>query len=641
MTTTGTSQRITPMKTAGTEHIIERTYRESGAFQWVRETYVNALEAGATRVEYGIEWQGVESRGVYRRTIADNGVGMTADQLREFFNTFGGGGKAIGGVHENFGVGSKTSLLPWNPHGLVVVSWVVGEASMIWVQRDSESGEYGLRVFEAEDENGETVCTEAVVPFDDPGHGCDWAAVKPDWMGDHGTVLILLGDSPEADTVLGDPNRREQDIKGLSSYLNRRIWVVGPQTEVRVHELRYVEREKWPLSRAEAFGPQPGTGVDRRINNRRILGARAYIDYQSGNPDHGKLADSGTVLLSDGTFIDWYLWAGGRPAVQSYAAIGGYIGALYNNELYDVTAHHSTYRSFGVSESPVRKNLWLIARPPAYDDTYKIGVYPRTDRNALLIKGGPDAGSPLPINDWAGEFADSMPEAIRDAIRAARGGASGSIEDAQWRERLADRFGSRWKIERLRPDPGGTETLDPAQPGSQPRPTVRPAPTQSRNPGGSGGTGGSNTTGTQPGPLRAAKTKVAGGIPTFRIVGADEVEEGMIAAWQPHDPDHPEGVVLINGSHPMLEQEIAHWQGQYADHHADGVRAEVLHAYGEVAVAKVAHSEFMKKYLPATKVEQDLRSEHALTMSLLGLIGEEAVIGPRLRARFARRRSVA
>ena len=108
------SRRFEPMKTAGTQHFIERTYRESGTFQWVREAFKNAEEANATRIEFGIEWQAVESKGVFRRTVADNGKGMTAEQLVAFFNTFGGGGKPIGGAHENFGVGSKTSLLPWN-----------------------------------------------------------------------------------------------------------------------------------------------------------------------------------------------------------------------------------------------------------------------------------------------------------------------------------------------------------------------------------------------------------------------------------------------------------------------------------------------------------------------------------------------
>ena len=194
MAHTTTAPAITPMKTAGTQHIIERTYRESGAFQWVRETFINGLEADAKRIEFGIEWQAVESKDVYRRTIADDGRGMTADQLEEFFNTFGGGGKPIGNVHENFGVGSKTSLLPWNRHGMVVISWVDGEAAMIWVQQDPNTGEYGLRVFDTQNPvTGNMEKTVTVVPFDDPEGGCDWSKVKPNWIGDHGTVIVLLG----------------------------------------------------------------------------------------------------------------------------------------------------------------------------------------------------------------------------------------------------------------------------------------------------------------------------------------------------------------------------------------------------------------------------------------------------------------
>src|SRR4051794_13864539 len=221
----GRQPQFLPMQTAGTQHLIERTYRESGAYQWVREVLINALEAGAKRIEFGVEWQAVESLGVYRRVIADDGCGMAADELVEFFNTFGGGGKPIGGVHENFGVGSKTSLMPWNREGMGVISWGGGDPSMIWVQRDTESGEYGLRLMEAEDlETGETSLDEVYEPFPDDDHGVNWAAVKPDWIGDHGTVIVLLGNHPEDDTVMGDPNRDEADIKGISAYLNRRLW---------------------------------------------------------------------------------------------------------------------------------------------------------------------------------------------------------------------------------------------------------------------------------------------------------------------------------------------------------------------------------------------------------------------------------
>ena len=126
--------------------------------------------------------------------IADNGGGMSAHDLVEFFNTFGGGGKSIGGPHENFGVGAKTSLFPWNPNGVVVISWQDGEPTMIWVQRNPDTGEYGLRVFEAQDPGtGEVTFEHVATPFPDAEHGCDWSLVGPHWVREHGTVLILLG----------------------------------------------------------------------------------------------------------------------------------------------------------------------------------------------------------------------------------------------------------------------------------------------------------------------------------------------------------------------------------------------------------------------------------------------------------------
>ena len=144
-----------------------------------------------------------------------------------------------------------------------------------------------------------------------------------------------------------------------------------------------------------------------------------------------------------------------RPQVGSYAALGGYICALYRNELYDVSSHPATFRSFGISESSVRSRLWLVIRPPEAESKSEFGVYPRTDRNALHILGGPNAGGPLPINNWGAEFAERMPTEILAAIKQARASGDGTIEDPTWRDRLADRFGSRWRITRLGTRKGG------------------------------------------------------------------------------------------------------------------------------------------------------------------------------------------
>lgn len=630
---------VTPMKASGIKHHVDRVYREGGEHQWVRETLINSLEAGARRVEFGIEWQAVRELGVYRRLIADDGEGMTPEQLVGFFNVWGGGGKPIGGLHENFGIGAKSSLLPWNRHGLVVISWVAGEAAMIWVMADPATGEYGLRNFEAVDaESGEVRIEEVVSPFFDDQHGCDWASVKPDWIEGHGTVIVLLGDDPNGSTVVGDPNRPgEADIKGVSTYLNRRIWDIADGTQITVDELRNSDPATWPVNEEMAH---TSGGADRRTNRRKIEGAEYYIEYPNKSFKRGRLSASGSKPMADGTFVDWYLWEGDRPGVQSYAAQGGYIAALYEHELYDVTNHHSTYRSFGVLESAVRSKLWLILRPPVFDEQGgKHGVYPRGDRNSLLVMGGPHAGDPLPLNDWGAEFAEDMPSEVRDAIREARAGGSGTIKDETWKERLAERFGSRWRMFKLRARKGGKLKVDPSQAGSLPRAVKRGGGSGGRGGSGgqSGGTAGSRNTGSSAGSVSAARVQVGGGIPTWVKVRAEDVEEGMLAGWAPNHPDHPEGAVLINVEHPVMEEEIAHWQAQYGDHLADQVADEVIATYGEIAVAKVAHSEHLKSILPSSTVEHDLRSEAALTMALLGLIGEEAVIAPRIGGKFGRR----
>jgi hypothetical protein len=634
----GNPARILPMKTAGTQHLIERVYRESGPHQWVREALINAFEADATRVEYGIEWQAVETLGVYRRVIADDGCGMTAEQLVEFFNTFGGGGKPIGDEHANFGVGAKTSLLPWNKYGLVVLSWVDGEASMIWVQQDPSMGEYGLRLVRAVDpETGMETLDEVYQPYEDARHGCDWSQVKPSWIEGHGTLLVLLGNEPGDDTIMGDASRNEADIKGISAYLNRRMWTIPDGVQVHVDEVRTSDRTGWPPSEKVAHGPIPPRGaVDRRTNRRGIRGARHYIHYPDAKG--GRLAVAGTVQLRDKTEVDWYLWEGERPRIDSYAAIGGYVAALYRNELYDISTHHSTYRTFGVVEQSIRSRLWLIVRPPEFDDATKQGVYPKTDRNSLLLRGGPDAGGPLPMNDWAGEFAEAMPAELVEAIQAARGGRTGTLDET-WRERLAERFGIRWRIPKLRVKASGTESVDPALSGTMPRATrarrdIRPTWRK----GGHGGTQGATTLGTKPGDLPAVRAKVAGGIPSFRTVPANDLPHGMLAAWQPNDPEFPEGVVLLNREHPILLAEVEHWQGQFADIHAEAIREDVIDAYGQIAVAKVAHSEQLKGLLPSKTVDDDLRSEAALTMALIGLMAEEAVIAPRVGGKYRKRR---
>src|SRR5689334_16109748 len=107
------------LRITGASNFVNRMFEACGTYQWAREFLKNSIEANATRIEYGIEWQAVAKDGVYRRTVADDGIGMDRDELLNFFSTLGAGAKKIGGIHENFGVGAKIASLPWNPEGVV------------------------------------------------------------------------------------------------------------------------------------------------------------------------------------------------------------------------------------------------------------------------------------------------------------------------------------------------------------------------------------------------------------------------------------------------------------------------------------------------------------------------------------------
>ena len=71
---------------------------------------------------------------------------------------------------------------------------------MIWLQRDSQTGEYGLRYFDADDGSGGTTREIVVRPFFDETHGCDWERVRPEWVKDH-VPRTTITDDDEADSM--------------------------------------------------------------------------------------------------------------------------------------------------------------------------------------------------------------------------------------------------------------------------------------------------------------------------------------------------------------------------------------------------------------------------------------------------------
>lgn len=619
---------VDPMKAGGVQVLVERAYRESGQYQWVRETYKNAEEAKASRIEFTVEWTGVANRGVYRRLIADDGVGMAPDQLEGFINVFGGSGKPIGGEHENYGIGSKTSLLPWNRAGVVIISWFGGEPSMVQLEQDPTTGEYGLHVFSATDEDGTEVNETVIEPYDDSDGetGVDWTLVSPDWIrtAGHGTVIVLLGNSLDDDTVLGAPGRKEDATKGLLKYLNGRLWEIPDGVEVYADVFSRTDKRHWPTAQ----------GADGYMR-RQVRGARHYVEWTT----KGGVASAGVTDLPSGVRGRWWLRDETELSLD-YAPSQGFVGVLYRNELFDLSAHPSTFRSFGIANAAIRRRLYVVLEPALAGATDGVdGVYPNTSRNGLLIRdaSGERAGDRIPVAEWGEQFAELMPAEVREAVAAALTGKDTRDDlDASLREKIAARFSSRWSVTRLKARAGGADTVTPTTAGTAPRIPRRARRRRTSAGGGTGGLSGGLVIGTTPGPLAAGRTKVKGSLPEWKPgTAADVGEAWILASYVEHGGTNGEPLVLINAEHPVMRSQIEYYQGQFPPQYAEEVADEVVNSYGLVAATKVAHAESLRAVATPQQVA-DMRSEAALTAALLGLYAEDRVIAPRLTSRYGR-----
>ncbi len=611
------------LRITGASNFVNRMFEACGSYQWAREFLRNAVEAGASKVEFGIEWQAVEKFGTYRRTVVDNGAGMAADELYRFFSTLGEGGKKIGGVHDNFGVGAKIAALPWNPEGIVVISYKEGIGSMIWIVFEPDSGDYELVEFQT-DEGPRCVIAPGEVDE------IDWAQVRPDWVGEHGTVIVLLGSDEQPDTVLGNRLGGEKDIKGLSVYLNTRFWDLG-NVEVTVAELRSDKKSQWPHSSSDKDDA-------RRPNNRRMEGARYYISDVKAAA--GRLIASGSVPVADGRVAaEWYLWEGDRPAIHMYARKSGYIGVRYNGEIFQATTNKLHYRWFGVIENKVQQNLTIILEPKHYDASNgRWGVHPDQSRNRLIFSGNGDKGTEIPLSDWALDFAENMPPEVMEAIRKARGDKSGSIEEEEYRKRLQDRFGSRWTVRKLveaksEVDVTPGRVTDEVVGAHESTDRKKNKNSRRRRKSSKVATRNSNVTGrlqaVPGGDAAAIVIDAPVDVPRYRFGAKDDFEKDWhLAVWAPNDPEGP--VVVINGDSPILEEIIRYHQGQYPDVYAEEVADTVREVFGEIAACKIAHSQKLSRQVSAEELDQDYRSEQALTVALMGLLAEEAVVAQRL-----------
>ena len=556
----------TPLRFLGVGNLLDREYRNSPYFQWGRELARNGIEADATTIQFGPEWRGVEATGVYRMQYADNGHAMSKDELREYMLTLGKGGKVVGGPHDNYALGSRMTLLPWNPEGVVVISMLDGVAWMVKMMFDPDAsngeGEYVLEEVSWEEDGDQGLAT-VYPPYVDNELGFDWADTIPDFIKQvgHGTTFTLLGRNLTENTIDGDPERNERHRFLGRKYFNTRFWDLPEGVTLRVYELPENEAD-WPQAASEKKG-----------QFRTVRGAKSLVEYKK-NTGEEFIAAQGTVTVDDHTDVHWWLRTEPKVETGGLGATSAYIGVLYRNELYglayteqddgDDKSGANVYRQFGIGSDTVRRRVFIIIEPPEYDEaTGTQGVAPSTGRADLYWMGAGLSSRSVKPSDWASAFGAKLPAEILDAINAEYESRDHDDDREERLKRVVDRFGKRWKAPRARVQAKDTDTTTtPTSPGTAPRAPID-SPTQPRKPrrkkkvvvrGRSGdpmiGQPGSGET-------PAKKTSVTVGVPDCRwVTSADINDPGMLAAWQKPSAQDPNGCIELDKEHPVIRSQI-------------------------------------------------------------------------------------
>ena len=355
---------IDDMGVANVAFLIDNLGKDAGDLQFLRELVQNAFEAiqRGGREDGRVEIDFEEVKGVRKLRITDNGIGMTAEEVRANLNRL----SASAGVQafdKNFGIGAKITAAVRNPYGVMYKAWKEGEGSLtILGRQDGRYGRIGWR-------NPQDDTVEYAIPLQPED--------KHPIIKDSGVSVILLGKTEDEDTTVAPPGA-ELPTQWVAAYLERRYFRIPNGIALKVPR--------------EIYDSGRGT---RRVMADTIRGQRYYLDKHSDS--------KGRVELSHTNAHAWW-WILSETIVSGGKTWNnrGHVAALYQDELYEVrggTGRFSALKDFGIYAGHGRVVLYV-------EPTSVIG--PNTARSALILPGG----SPVNYPEIGAAFAEKMPDEL-------------------------------------------------------------------------------------------------------------------------------------------------------------------------------------------------------------------------------------
>lgn len=411
---------IDEMGVANVGFLIENLGKDAGEFQYLRELTQNAFEAieRAHRTDDGrVEIDFEEIEGVKKLRITDNGVGMTAEEVRANINQL----SASAGVQafdKNFGIGAKITAAVRNPFGVMFKAWKDGEASLtILGRQDERYGRLGWK-------NPEDDSIHFSLPLQDSD--------KHPIIEKTGVSVVLLGKSKEEDTTAAPPGA-DLPSQWVAAYLERRYFEVPTGITLRV--LRPVEIY------------DSGRGTHRAIYDT-IRGQRHYLDKHSEYKGRVELPKLDAK-------VSWWLLSKEITAGGKTWNNRGHVAAIYQSELYETRAGGSALKDFGVYAGFGRIVIYV-------EPTNVLGA--NTSRSAVILSGG----SPINYAEIGSAFADQMPDELAafmaGQVSAEHGDHRKSIlrnikEVEQALDQARHRQSGKGRLESVLPESGGRETV--------------------------------------------------------------------------------------------------------------------------------------------------------------------------------------
>ncbi len=582
--------------------LVKRIYEGASPFAFVREFIQNSLDAGATRVEVGPDFVGVKTAiemgndPVYKLSFADNGEGIKRSKMKGLLNNLSSSDRSME-ANGNFGIGAKVAALPWNPYGINFMSWTKDGEAMVRLFRRHD-GNYGLFRFNENDDTGDNFNDLTDPP----------KAYQDSWQKPSGTTVVLLGRDAESDTLFG-PADQEAGLFGLMHVINDRYFVFPEDAKVSVCVFENSAKSKWPKTKAEA-----------RKYYRQAQGSKWFLDKHS--------KESG-VVKGEGVKVHWWWHPDAKSTgFDSYTSQLGYVGALYDGELYDTyrrtkvgkrrTYPYSLvamYAKFGLFFEDVWNNVTLVVEPDIFSDKRPNGVIPDLSRGHLKSA----AGEPMPWDQWGQLFAANLPPVIADAIDKASEGTGSTINlDAKLKEYF-DRMDIYSGLDKTVGGASGGGCIVPR------RKKVGTVVNKSPN--------------DNAGEFRPTKYHVPARqwVKSSKLAKDQDLFVGKAVFYSEGN-----NTVLFNEDFPLWKQMADHWVSKYPGGVAGlaaKVREAVRYVYESAVVSRIVHIRQFKGRPDwnAQSIEKSLSNE-SLTMVVLGLQDADTRLGNYLKGTIRMRR---